>query len=265
MFNRTFTAFAVVFAMISAAAAADPVGSLVHVSGRGLVRVSPDQVVIDITAKTTDDDLIRVRQNSDKEAHTILTIAKKHGVDDNGFEVSRLELSLSYNDQLRRQIYQVERDITLRLADLAKLDALLSDLLRERNLSVSGINFGTSKARQHEFEARSRAVSDAKEKAAHLAELNGFKLGKAIDIHVIGENFRPFVTSVIPAVGAAEPPSRQHKRRGSDPVVTNLNRTTAQFVAFQPAKDETNADGQPFALGQIEITAEVEIDFELVK
>ena len=263
---RTFATVAAIVALSSVAIAADPPGSLVHVSGHGLVRVAPDQVVIELTVTTTDDDLIRVRETSDKDARTILTLSKKHGVNANGFEVSRLELSLHFNEQLRRRIYQVERDLTLTLDDLTKLDGLLSDLLRERNLKVVGINFVTSKAKQHEFEARSRAVADAKEKAAHLAELNGFKLGNAREIRIISESQQPFVTSVVPAVAAAQPRGPQKINGNSRQIAKALPRNSKlRFVAFQQAKDGAEADGKQFALGMIEITAHVNIDFELAK
>ncbi len=263
MSARTFTTVAVLVGLSSAAIAADPDGPLVHVSGHGLVRVAPDQVVIALTVTTTDDDLIRVRENSDKDARTILTIAKKHGVDDDGFDVSRLDLSLDYNEQLRRQIYQVERDVTLTLGDLTKLDAILSDLLGERNLKVVGINFVTSKIRQHEFEALTRAVTDAKEKGTHLAQLNGFKLGKAREIHVISESQRPFVTSVVPVVGSTMP--RGLKRNPTQLTKGAGRSSNVRFVAFQATDDEAKADGKQFALGMIEITADVDIDFELAE
>lgn len=266
MLPRTFAALAAFVFLPSAAVAAEPAGSSVIVSGHGQVRVAPDQVVIELTVTTTDDDLLRVRENSDKNARTILTHARKHSVGENGFEVSRLELLLDYNEQLRRQIYEVERDVTLRLDDLTKLDALLSDLLGERNLQVVGINFVTSKARQHEFEARRRAVADAKEKAAHLAELNGLRLGNAREIHMLSESEHPFVTSVIPVMGSAEPRGARNIKRDSKRAAKDVpTDSRVRFAAFQPAKDEAKADGKPFALGMIEITADVEIDFELVE
>ena len=256
MFTHTSATVAVLVGLSSIGLAADTDIPLVHVSGRGAVRVAPDQVVIALTVTTTDDDLIRVRENSDKDARTILTIAKKHGVADEGFDVSRLDLSLDYNEQLRRQTYQVERGVTLTLDDLTKLDAMLSDLLGERNLKVVGVNFVTSKIRQHELEALTRAMADAKEKAAHLAKLNGLKLGKARDIHVIDESQRPFVTSVLPVVGSLMP-------RTARPKVA-AKTADVRFVVLQ-TDDDAQVDGKPFALGMIEITADVTIDFELAE
>jgi hypothetical protein len=267
MLHRTMAAVAIGFLLSSAAAAADPTAPQVHVWGRGLVRVAPDQVVIELTVTTIDDDLIRVRASSDNDARAIFDAATKNGVAEEGFEVSRLDLTLDYNEQLRRQIYKVERDVTLRLNDLTKLDALLSDLLGNRSLQVSGISFVNTNIRQHEIEARRRAVADAREKATQLAELNGVKLGDAIDIRVIQETEMPFLTSIIPVVGAAEPQNRGKGQGESARVAqSGANRSDVRFVALQPTDDEAAPDaGEAFALGMIEVTAEVAIDFALAK
>lgn len=271
MSAREFAVPAVFVLLASAAAAAEPAPPLVHVSGRGVVRVVPDQVVVELTVTTVDDDLIRVRRNSDQDARTILTLATKHGVDPRGFEVSRLELMLDYNEQLRRQIYHVERDVTLELNDLRKLDALLSDLLLQRNLEVVGISFVSSQARQHEFEARKRAVADAKEKAEHLAELSGYKLGKARDIRVSRESHTPFFTSVSPVVGfcdeTAPPHGPENRPADADDSVASAAASGPQLrlVTYQAPDAAAPAAAKPFALGMIEVTAQVTMDFELAE
>jgi uncharacterized protein YggE len=273
----------VVLAALSLAAsvaAAEPAAGLVQVSGSGTVKAVPDEVRISMTVTTIDDDLMRVRADSDKQARTVLELARKHAAASR-FEVSRLDLTLDYNKQLRRQIYQVERDVAITLNDLTKLDALLSDLLQQPNCQIVGITFGTSRARNHQFEARRRAVTDAKEKAAYLAELNGLKLGKARTIHAIHEVEAPFVTSVFPVVGAADVPS--HYRGGplwadAEPAPRQVRehtppaRPSFRLVAFQARsgdapKEANKAElrGKPFALGYIEISASVNIDFELVE
>jgi uncharacterized protein len=88
------------------ARAAESADRLVHVSGQGIVEVAPDQVVIQVALTTVDDDLIRVRENSEKDARAIFTDAKKYGADEKGFHVSSVQLSVEYNEQLKRQIYK---------------------------------------------------------------------------------------------------------------------------------------------------------------
>jgi uncharacterized protein YggE len=220
--------------------AADPETGMVDVSGEGAVQVVPDQVVIGMTITAVDDDLVNVRSDSDTQARSVLSLAKKHGVSEDLFTVNRLELSLGYNDQLRRRIYQVERDVSVTLYDLSKLDGLLSDLLGVPNSKISGITFGTSKARQHRLQALRRAVADAQEKATLLASLNNLALGKARDISIDSIDQQPFVISVIPVVGAADDrPARRTtgRRSGAEPRKSQNDRpkrtVRTQFVALQ--------------------------------
>lgn len=259
----------------SNAHAGEALARSVQVVGQAVLRVPPDQVLIRLTVDTTDDDLIRVRENSDKDASTIFRLAAKYGIDQNGHEVTRLQVTFDFNEQLRRRIYRVERDVTLRLADLAKLDGVLSDLLGVGNLKIEGVEFVTSKSPQHESEARAQAVADAKEKAKQLAELNGLKLGKARNIQVVTEHQRPFVTSVIPVVASAGGHSTRRESgspaRPSSSADPFSSRESSPFrpVAFRVPDEESKQQAgakprsQPFALGTIELTASVSIVFDV--
>lgn len=232
---------------------------LVHVQGSHTLRVAPDRVEIEVTITSIDDDLIRVRANSDKTVSTILDFCKKHGVDAKGFDVSRLELSLDFNQQLKRQIYQVERDVTIHLSDISKLDAVLSELLKQENAKVGGITYATTKERENELLALKNAVADAQEKAKLLADLHRLGLGKAQDIRVINQGFRPFVTSVIPVVGAADPAHRELLEKIQPaPVIERGVAPKRWAFVQQPAAN------QPFGLGTIEFSAAVQIDYQLV-
>ena len=269
-------ALAAVLLLISAAAtAAEPGTRVVHVSGQGLVQAPPDQVVIDMTVTTVDDDLLRVRESNDKDVRAILANAKKYGAKEDGFRVSRMELHLEYNEQLRRQIYNLERDVAVELGDLSKFDHLLLDLLHEPNLKVKDISFSTANARQLESDALKKAVADARDKAQFLAGLNGLKLGKARDIRVQAESQTPFVISVIPVVGSSKKKAPQRSdARHSSPLPDPFGRAKAPlgggfFCVASEGADQAGdtrgqaATGKPFALGLIDTTARVEIDFEM--
>jgi len=246
----------------------------VSVSGSGLVSVPADEVTINLSLSTVDDDLVRVRETSDKQVQAILDLAQKHGAKPGDYKVSSLKLALSYNEQLRRQVYEVEREMSVKLGVLANLNPLLADLLKLSEMQIASIEFGASKAREHEQEARRRAVTDAKETALHLAELAGLKLGKAQQISAFGEQQRPFVTSVIPFVGRADPFGSRRERRAAQEqpdapaaAAISIPRNIADnlFVAAQVAGAEGKApaDGT-FGLGLIDFTASISIDFELI-
>ena len=273
----SFVVLIIMMSLIGRVEAAEPATRMVHVLGTGTVRVVPDQVVIGMTITAVDDDLVKVRTDSDAQARSVLSLAKKHGVSEDRFEVSRLELSLGYNEQLRRRIYQVERDVSVTLHELSKLDGLLSDLLGVPNSKISGITFGSSKARQHRLDALRRAVADAQEKARLLASLNELALGKARDISIEEESQSPFVISLIPSVGAANKRTQRSAGRQIEEVPRERRKSgrketlPTKFVALQAAnkqpaqKDGVEGKKTPFALGLLEVTVSVSIDFELIE
>jgi hypothetical protein len=177
-------------------------------------------------------------------------------------------LQVEFNDQLHRQIYTLERDVAVELGDLSKFDHLLLDLLRETNLKVKDISFSAANERQLESEALKKAVTDAREKAEFLARLSGLKLGKARDIRIKSESQTPFVISVIPVVGAAKKkvPQRSDARHSShapDPFSGKTAPAGGGIFCVASDVGDQVAMGKPFALGLIDTTANVEIDFEM--
>jgi uncharacterized protein YggE len=267
--RRAVVAVLALFSLAFPVAAARAQAKGVHVSGEATLRVPADTVTLALSMETIDDDLVRVRQTSDKQAQTILAHVKKQGGGEGAFQVTALSLTFGYNAQLKRQIYTVVRGLKVELGDLSKLDALLADLLKEQFLKIEGITFRTSKQREHEFAARAKAITDAKEKAKQLAELSGQKLGKAYNIQVVGERYVPFAASAAPSPASPAPPAgRDDLPRGAPAVrIERGEQSTPVALPFPAARAEETfiqapAEGQAF-VGEIVISAEVSIDFEL--
>lgn len=225
---------------------------VVRVDAQGTVQVAPDEVLISVELKTVDDDLVRVRQNSDTQVRGILELAKKHGVKEGAFQVSELKLGLSYNDELRRQIYHIERSLQLRLSELANLNALLADLLKQPDASVGEIQFDSSKADKHRRAALEKAVERARTKATLLAGAVDLKLGKAVSLVTTDESYRPFVTSVVPVVA----------KKSATPVPPGLS-GGGFFLLFAQAQEQPAAEGT-FGLGMLEFSASVAAEFEML-
>ncbi len=247
-----------------------------HVTGRGEIKVAPDVALISLTLNAVDDDLIRVRQSSDKTAQAIVDFAKQAGADNDAFQVSRLDLSLDFSKQLNRQIYRVSRDATVKLTDFSKLDGLLADLLKQQNLTVNKITFDTTDGKKLSMQALSEAITDARKKAELLATQGGGKLGRPINIHIDEDSQRPFVTSVIPTVGSNEDPATSRQRTAAIQSQTAVKDQTAPLIVSPfrlvanevPVKAAVAADngvvGKHFAIGQITTEAMVEVDYELL-
>lgn len=238
----------------------------VTVTGSGVVEAAPDEVHISLELATVDDDLVRVRTTSDKQLQGLMELAKKHGVEVDDFKVSKLDLSLSYNEELKRSIFHVKRVLTVRLGTLEHLNVLLAELLKQPDTSVGQVSFECSKREELENEARERAVKDARKTAQHLATAADQKLGPAKHIQIDSESQRPFVTSVVPVVGQHKP-----QRGSAAPFVRMPARGFGGggfflLVADAPAdKADEKAPEAAFGLGKVHFSASVSIDFELVE
>jgi uncharacterized protein YggE len=249
----------------------------VTVSGTGIVESPPDQVVLTISATTEGDDLLETRRDSDSELQEIVELGEAHGVRPDDFRVTQLKISYGYDEDRRRFFYRVDREASMTLKEISKFDTLLAAALQRGGFNITGIVFGTSKGEELEAEARRRAVEAARVKAKQLAELNGLKLGTARLITEDRFLQTPFVTSVVPVVGARTPRRADNKATGggffsiADGASGAVFRGPAQPVSFTQSGAD---DGDPAppqvsqvaaGLGVIVTTADVTIEFELVR
>lgn len=241
--------------LAGAAFAAD---RLVAISGTGEVLAAPDEVAIALGMKAVDDDLKRVRATNDQQLTTIVELAQKHGVKVESLKVGRMGLALTHDSQLRRPIYHVDRSVEFRLGNLANLNPLLIELLKQPDTQVNSIVFTTGKEKDYEKEARAKAMADAREKAQQLAELSQLRLGKARRITTVSEAPRSFAASMAPlaAPAPAEPlpvPAPSALPQKSTP--------NGRFIPVVLA-DEKPADAA-FGLGKVGFTVTVHVEFEL--
>jgi uncharacterized protein YggE len=249
---------------------------VVTVSATGIVESPPDQVVLAISATTEGNDLLDTRRESDSELQEIVELGELHGVRPDDFRVTQLKISYGFDEDRRRFFYRVDRDASMTLKEISKFDTLLAAALQRGGFNITGIVFGTSNGQAHEAEARRRAVEAARAKAEQLAELSGLKLGTARLISEDRFSQRPFVTSVVPVVGARIPrPVGDAAAGGFFNIADGAPRPTslapAQLVGFTQAAADNDDSAPPqvkpvaTGLGVIETTADVTIEFDLIR
>lgn len=78
--------------------------------------------------------------------------------------------------------YAVSRNITVRLKDLTKFEALFSELVETGISGMDSVVFETSKLREFKDQARAGAMKAAREKASAMAAEIGQSIGKAVSI-----------------------------------------------------------------------------------
>jgi uncharacterized protein len=240
----------------------EPTARTIKVSAMREIEVVPDEVVLSLSVITDDEKSpLPAKSENDKRTRAILKTLKSHRIEDKCVKIDCLEVRPEYlhGDLLK---YAVTRGIDVTLQDFELLEPILSDALRVGANRVSGILFRTTKHREHQFEARRLAVAYAREKAGHLAELNGLALGKAItieeevegDIHTRGSG-----GGMGGGMGGMASDSKVDTGRARVVLVGMGKDREGTEVAAQTTPDAR----QTIAPGTITISATVTITFEL--
>lgn len=254
---RVLLAFCVIFC--SAVAVAEEKRSI-KVSAMSEIKVVPDEVVLALEIRTRDKQLLVSKINNDKTTANVLSLAEAHSIPADDMKVTNLDLRPDFGEYGRRQIaaiaYDFTRSVEVRLTDFEKIEPFLSDAIHAGVSEVSSMHFRVGNQRKHQLEARKLAVEYAKEKAEHLTELTGMKLGTPIRIEEdVEENSD--------AGGMAGMGGMSSVIRVPEKVDGLASKQgTATFVSFQEAKDEEREELN--APGQIIIRANVTIEFEML-
>ena len=153
----------------------------IRVTAKSEVKVPPDEVLLFLVVDTRSDTLLEAKDENDQITAAVLTATADHSVDEADVQVTDIEVSPYYGESGRRfgtpLAHGFLRSIQVRMTDFAELEPLLSDAFAAGLTRIDGLQFRVSNQRAHQFEARALAVTYAKEKASHLAELTGVKLG----------------------------------------------------------------------------------------
>lgn len=228
-----------------------PVRSI-SVSGEAEVRVVPDQALISMTAENRSTSLQEAKQANDKSVSSFIAYAtQKLGVDKKHIQTDFVNIEPVYRqcnysdnksghcDPLQVVYYSVRKGIQVRLDDLAKYEPLVTQALMHGVSHIDNVQFLTTELRKHRDTARTMATKAAQEKAVAIAGTLGMKVAKPLNV---SEN----VYSIFHGSGS-------YGGRGN-------NRMMQNAIQSAPGGGE---GAESFALGQINITANVQANFEL--
>lgn len=203
---------------------------MITVSGEGKVKVVPDQASISISIETKGTRAADVKRENDKKIDVILKFIKKSNIATEDFQTQRVSLNPNYDYEKKKYSYIATQNIQILLKDLAKYDELMEGLVNEGINRIDNVEFKSSKLVQLQSDARKLAVKEAKAKAEDFVSVLGQKVGKAI---LISDNSQSY-----------HPQPRMYAMKSSI------------------AMDES-APRETLAIGEIEITANVSVNFFL--
>ena len=198
------------------------------VAGEGKIKVTPDQVAITVGVENTGNESAEVKRKNDETIDAIIKYIRKMKIVPADFQTQRVSLYKSYDYQKKKNTYTASQNIIINLKDLSKYDELMMGLVDSGANVIHGVDFKSSKVAQYESEARIKAVQNAKAKAADYASALNQKVGKAILV--------------------------------SDNSSTNYPRP---MYAMMKMESDQSLPKETLAIGEIEVTANVTINFAL--
>ncbi|RMA58931.1 SIMPL domain-containing protein [Ulvibacter antarcticus] len=163
----------------------------VDVTGEGIVRVTPDEVTINVRVENTGKDVKMIKAENDRAINDVLNTVKRLGIADKDVQSEYIRLSKNYDYNTKTYNYAANQSIGIKLRDLGKYESLMNGLMASGINRIDGISFSSSNNKALESEARKNAVADAKMKASEYASVLDQSIGKAVSISEYRVNNNP--------------------------------------------------------------------------
>ena len=227
----------------------------IAVTGDAEIKVVRDQVQLAMTAENRGRDLIDTKSKNDAAVKALVEYATKElGVEARHVQTDFVTVepqyrNCHYDDELSGKCspleityYTVRKGVQICLKDITKYEDLVTKALQLGVNRIDNIQFVTTELRKHRDKARDMAATASKEKAEAVAKTLGMKVAKPININT--QNYSSYYW------------------HGSYGGGRNSGQYTAQN-AIQQAPSGGSEGGGELALGQISVSAQVSVTYEL--
>lgn len=201
----------------------------ISVSGEGKVKITPDQVVINVGFQNTGKDAKEVKNLNDEVVDKVIKFLKKSGVPATDYKTNNVSLYKSYDYEKKKYNFQASQSLCITLKDLTKYDGIMMGLNDAGVNSINGVEFKSSKMEEYEREARKNAILNAKQKALDYVSALGQKVGKALLITDNSQSYapQPMYKGNMMAMAADEGGQRETLAVGELEIITNVSVTFA--------------------------------------
>lgn len=154
----------------------------VSVSGQGEISAEPDLAHLTLGVEARRPTLAEARSEVTAAVERLLALTKSLGIDPRLVNATRVQVlpEYSWNDKDRKRIllgYFVSRQVQVELRNLEQLGTLLERAVDAGANQVSDPVLDSSRRKDLERDAMTRAVQDARQNAETLAKAAGAKLG----------------------------------------------------------------------------------------
>ena len=200
----------------------------VNVNGEGSVKIKPDYAVITMGAEIKDLDSAKAKKQNDEIIAKMIQVIKKSAIAEKDYQTQRVNLYKTREYQEKKDYFVASQTITITLRSLDNYEKLMADLMAAGANTINGVEFKSTQTEKVATEIRAKAVLNAKKKAEDYASALNQSIGKALII--------------------------------SDQSMVNNPRVYMMKTAMA---DESAGMDQILAVGEIEISTNVNVVFEL--
>lgn len=185
---KTLIASAVLVLISALTLAAEPANvepPKITVTGEALVYATPDKVVLNFGIETRDVQLVAAKRKNLEIWQKASATLKENGVPEKDIQTDYISIEPRYKDynQVDNPIgYAARYTFVVTIADPAKVESLISQMLDVGVNHVNGVEFQTTDFKKHRETARELAIKAAKEKAQKMAAVLGQGVGKPVAI-----------------------------------------------------------------------------------
>lgn len=159
--------------------------SKITVSGEAVVNAKPDKVIITFGIETSDTEIMVARQKNNDILKEAVAAIKQLGIPEKEIQTDYLSIEPKYRiDYTKTDFigYFVRNTFVVTLADIEKVDELVTKVLEAGANYIHGIDFQTTEFKKYREQARELALNAAKEKAEKMAFVLGQSVGAPIQI-----------------------------------------------------------------------------------
>ncbi len=166
---------------------------MVTVTGEGIVKIVPDQVLIRSRIEHEGSNAQEVKKQNDAVVDRVIKYLRSQGIPEKNVRTDYINLNKNYNYNDKTYTYVANQSISIQLDDLKSYEKIMSGLLQEGLNRIDGIEFKSSQMEKYTTEARQLAVLNARKKATEYVTPLDQKIGKAISISEVETNHFPQV------------------------------------------------------------------------
>ena len=157
----------------------------IWVTGTGEVMAVPDIAELSLGIEARADTVDEAQTQASETMHDVMEALKDNGVAEKDIQTQRFSIypvTKWIKDEDKEEIigYRVTNMVTAKIREVDKVGVIIDAVAKAGGdlTRIQGINFSVDDPEPYYEQARDKALKDAKNKAAQLADLAGVKLGK---------------------------------------------------------------------------------------